>query len=76
MKDTVNNNYHNNNCNNNDSDNLIIKVVIIITIITTIIIIIIIIVSLRPGNTGLMSSCRKSHLIGKGILFSLGWQSF
>ena len=75
MKDTVNNNYNNNNCNNNDSDNLIIKVVIIITIITTIIIIIII-VSLRPGNTGLMSSCRKSHLIGKGILFSLGWQSF
>ena len=27
-------------------------------------------------NTGLMSSGAQSHLMGRGILFSLGWQSF
>ena len=30
----------------------------------------------RPGNTGLMFSRGYSHLMGRGILFSLGWQSF
>ena len=39
-----------------------------------IMIIIIIMISLRPGNTGLMSS--GGHRIGREILFSLGWQSF
>ena len=33
-------------------------------------------VSPRLGNTGLISSGGKSHLMGRGILFSLGWQSF
>ena len=52
--------------------------IIITTIITTtiIIIIIIIIISPRPGNTRLMSSGGQSHLMRKGILISLGWQSF
>ena len=52
-----------------------IKVIMIIMIII-IIIITIIILSLRPGNTGLMSRGAQSHLIGRGILFSLGWKSF
>ena len=29
----------------------------------------------RPENTGFMSNGEKSHLMGRGILFSLGWQS-
>ena len=41
-----------------------------------IIMIIIIAITPRPGNTGLMSSGGYSHLMGRGILFSLGWQSF
>ena len=40
------------------------------------IIIIIIIPSTRPGNTRLMSSGGGSHLMGRGILFSLGCQSY
>ena len=45
-------------------------------IIKTIIIIIIIITSTRPGNTRLMSSGGGSHLMVRGILFSLGCQSY
>ena len=41
-----------------------------------IIIIIIIIISPRPGSTGLMSNGGSSLLMGRGILVSLGWQSF
>ena len=40
------------------------------------IIIIIIIPSTRPGNTRLMSSGGGSHLMVRGILFSLGCQSY
>ena len=40
------------------------------------IIIIIIIPSTRPGNTRLMSSRGGSHLMVRGILFSLGCQSY
>ena len=52
--------------------------IIIIIIIKIIIIIMIIIITItpRPGNTGLMSSVGYSHLMGRGIFFSLGWQSF
>ena len=39
-------------------------------------IIIIIIPSTRPGNTRLMSSGGGSHLMVRGILFSLGCQSY
>ena len=38
--------------------------------------IIIIITSTRPGNTRLMSSGGGSHLMVRGILFSLGCQSY
>ena len=50
-------------------EELIIKTIIII-------IIIIIITSTRPGNTRLMSSGGGSHLMVRGILFSLGCQSY
>ena len=50
--------------------------IIIIIIIIMIIIILTIIIRPRSGNTGLMSSRGYSHLMGRGILFSLGWQSF
>ena len=57
-------------------------IIVIIIIMTTImmmiitIIIIIIIISLRPGKAGLMSNRGFLHLMGREILFSLGWQSF
>ena len=53
-----------------------IMIIIIIIIIIIIMIIAIIIMSLRPGNTGFMSSGGKSHLMGRGIFINLGWESF
>ena len=49
--------------------------IMIIIIIIIMIIIAIIIISLRPENTGLMLSRGQFYLLGRGILFSLGWQS-
>ena len=57
---------------------IIIMTTIMMMIITIIIIIIIIIImiSLRPEKAGLMSNRGFLHLMGREILFSLGWQSF
>ena len=56
---------------------IIIMTTIMMMIITIIIIIIIIImISLRPGKAGLMFNRGFLHLMGREILFSVGWQSF
>ena len=54
---------------------IIIMTITVIIIIVIIIIIIMIIISLRLVNTGSMSSWGWSYLMGRGMLFSLGWQS-
>ena len=51
-------------------------IIIIIMMMMMMIIIMIIIISRRAGNTVLMSCRGWSHLMRRGILFSLGWQSF
>ena len=59
---------------------IIMMIIIIIIMTMTVIIIIVIkiimiIISLRLGNTGSMSSWGWSYLMGRGMLFSLGWQT-